>query len=115
MESQVHTINAENKILGRVASEAAVILRGKNSVSFKPYLSPTNKVKILNINRVKLSGNKLKGKTYQRYSGYPGGLKIIKFEDMFKRDPGGTFKKVVRGMLPNNKLRKKMLENLSVE
>lgn len=110
-----YEINAENRSLGRVASEVAVILRGKNSPDFQPNIVPKVKVKITNISKVRLTGNKMKEKTYKRYSGYPGGLKTIPFQKMFDKDPEKTFKKAVRGMLPANKLRKEMLKNLFVE
>ena len=110
-----YEINVGNKSLGRVASEIASILRGKNSVDFKPNIAPKVQVKILNLSKIKLTGNKMKEKNYKRYSGYPGGLKTISFESMFTKDPEETFRKVVRGMLPNNKLRKEMLKNLVFE
>ncbi|MFC1625398.1 50S ribosomal protein L13 [Patescibacteria group bacterium] len=109
------TIDVKNKILGRVASEVAAILRGKNSPDFKPNMAPKIKVKILNVDKIKLTGNKLKEKVYKRYSGYPGGQKIVSFESQFKKDPGKVFKKTVERMLPNNKLRKPMLKNLIFE
>lgn len=109
-----YTIDAKNRILGRIASEVAILLRGKNSPDFQPNKVADVKVKILNIEKVKLSGNKLKDKTYKRYSGYPGGLKTIPFETEFKKFPEKTFKKVVGGMLPKNRLRKEMLKNLYV-
>ena len=110
-----YEINAENRSLGRVATEAVLFLRGKNTPEFQPNIAPKVKVKVMNISKVKLTGNKLKEKSYKRYSGYPGGLKIVSFQKMFDRDPEETFKKVVRGMLPANRLRKEMLKNLTVE
>lgn len=110
-----HTIDAKNQSIGRVATQVAVILRGKNSPDFQPNITPKVKVKVVNISKVKLTGNKMKEKVYKTYSGYPGGQKTIPFEKIFARDPEKTFKKVVRGMLPANKLRKEMLKNLTVE
>lgn len=110
-----YTIDAENKSLGRVASQSALILRGKNSPDFKPNVVSDVKLKILNITEIKLTGNKMKEKTYKRYSGYPGGLKDVKFEVLFKKNPARLFRKVVEGMLPKNRLRKKMLKNLIIE
>ncbi|MBU1091433.1 50S ribosomal protein L13 [Patescibacteria group bacterium] len=110
-----YTIDVKNKALGRVASQVALILRGKNKADFKPNVVPKIRVKILNVSKIKLTGNKMKNKEYQRYSGYPGGLKTIPFQKMFESDPNKTFIKVVQGMLPKNKLNKKLLNNLSFE
>ncbi|MCF7835844.1 MAG: 50S ribosomal protein L13 [Candidatus Marinimicrobia bacterium] len=110
-----YTIDAKNKVLGRVASQVALILRGKNNASFKPNVVPDIRVKILNVSKVKITGNKMKDKNYQRYSGYPGGLKNIPFHKMFEKSPAKTFTKVVEGMLPKNKLNKKLISNMSFE
>ncbi len=110
-----YTIDAENRSLGRVASEAAVLLRGKNSPDFKPNAVPDVKVKILNLKKIKLTGNKMKEKTYKRYSGYPGGLKTIKYGEEFIKRPEKTFTKTVERMLPKNKLKKIFLKNLVFE
>ncbi len=110
-----YEIDAANRSIGRVATEVAIILRGKNTPAFQPNIAPEVKVKVTNISKVKLTGNKMREKTYKTYSGYPGGQKTIPFEKMFDKDPEKTFKKVVRGMLPANRLRKEMLKNLSVE
>jgi len=115
MNPETHTIDAKDRVLGRVATEVAVILRGKNSPNFEPNIAPKAKVKILNIDKIKLSGNKLEDKNYKSYSGYPGGQKTVLFKTMFDKDPEKTFKKVVKGMLPKNKLRKEILKNLTVE
>jgi len=110
-----YTIDVKNKVLGRIASHVALLLRGKNKASFKPNIIPQIHVKILNVSKVKLTGSKMKDKKYLRYSGYPGGLKTISFQKMFEDDPVKVFTKVVRGMLPKNKLNKKLLNNLSFE
>lgn len=111
----LYTIDVKDKVLGRVASEVASILRGKNSPEFKPHVAPNIKVKILNIKEIKLTGNKAKQKTYKRYSGYPGGLKILKFEKEFGKNPQKVFLKTVEGMLARTKIRKPMLKNLIFE
>jgi len=112
---KIHTIDAKNRPLGRVASETAVLLRGKNSADFQPNLAPKIQVKVLNVDKIKLTGNKFLTKEYQRYSGYPGGLKKIKFQKIFTQKPELVFKKAVEGMLPKNKLKKKFLQNLIFE
>lgn len=111
----LHTIDVKNKVLGRVASEVASILRGKNSPEFQPHIAPDVKVKILNVEEIKLTGNKVKQKTYKRYSGYPGGLKILKFEKEFEKNPQKIFQKAVEGMLARTRIRKQMLKNLIFE
>jgi large subunit ribosomal protein L13 len=108
-------LDAKNKSLGRVASETAILLRGKNLPDFKPNAVPQIKVKILNLSKIKLTGKKWDEKTYKRYSGYPGGLKIRSYQSLFEKDPEEAFRKTVRGMLPKNKLRKIMLRNLIFE
>lgn len=108
-------IDAKNRALGRVASKAAILLRGKDKPSFTPNKTPGVKVKIISIDKVKLSGNKLEQKTYSRYSGYPGGLKKIPMKKIYENKPEEIFKKAVWGMLPKNKLRKIFMKNLIFE
>ncbi|PIS13358.1 MAG: 50S ribosomal protein L13 [Candidatus Tagabacteria bacterium CG09_land_8_20_14_0_10_41_14] len=115
MKLEAYTIDAANKALGRVASEAAVILRGKNSPDFKPNVAPKNKVTIINASKVKMTGDKLKAKTYKRYSGYPGGLKEVSAQAIFEKNPKQFFRHTINGMLPKNKLRREMLKNLKIE
>ncbi len=114
-ECKEYKIDAENSSLGRVASEAALCLRGKRLTSFAPNIVSRVKVKILNCDKVKLTGSKMKQKTYRKYSGYPGNVKIISFELMFKKDPKKCMRKAVENMIPRNRLRKKILKNLSFE
>lgn len=110
--TKIYKIDAENRPVGRVASHTANILRGKNKPDFRPNVIPNIKVEITNVTKIKLTGNKMDQKNYVRYSGYPGGLKTIKFESLFTKDPQKTFRKIVEGMLPKNKLKKKLLKNL---
>lgn len=101
--------------MGRAASEAALILRGKNSASFEPNVVPKNRVKIINVTEAKFTGNKTKNKTYEKYSGYPGGLKTLTLKEFFKKNPQECFRKAVERMLPKNKLRKQLIKNLTFE
>lgn len=110
-----YTIDVKDKPLGRVASQAAIFLRGKNLTNFKPNVVPAVKVNITNLSEIKLTGNKFKDKTYQRYSGYPGGLKTETFKSAFGKNPKKVFIKAVENMLPKNRLRKEMLKNLMFE
>lgn len=110
-----YTIDAKNKILGRVASRAAAILRGKNEAGFAPNKLADVKVEIININKIKVSGGKMKQKEYKSYSGYPGSLKLTPMEKMARtKGKKYIFEKAVMGMLPKNKLRKQMMKNLII-
>ncbi len=111
-----HIIDATNKPLGRLASEIAMKLRGKDRPDFLPYVTPINKVVIVNSNNVKFTGQKSNQKIYTRHSGYPGGLKSItlgKLKD--KKGVSEIITKAVYGMLPANKLRPIMMKNLTIK
>jgi large subunit ribosomal protein L13 len=110
--TKIYKLDAEGRPIGRVASRAASILRGKNNPDFKPNVVPNVKVEVTNVTKVAFTGNKQEQKTFVRYSGYPSGLKTIKFDTLFSKDPQKAFRKVVEGMLPKNKLKKKLLKNL---
>lgn len=105
-------IDATNKSLGRLASEIATILQGKNKPDFKAYKAGDEIVEVENIDKIKITGKKLKQKIYYHYSGYPGGLKQITLEELLKKDPNLALKKAVWGMLPKNKLRKERIKKL---
>ena len=82
-----HTIDATDKILGRLATEVSVLLRGKNSAEFLPYVDSGNFVNVINIDKIKVSGNKESTKPYWRYTGYPGGIRKIIYKDLPSDDP----------------------------
>lgn len=109
------TIDVRGKSLGRAASEVAFNLRGKGRPDFVPHKVLPVKVKVKNVAQIKVTGKKMQNKKYKRFSGYPSGLKEIPMEKVFNKSPQEVFKKAVRGMLPNNKLRKDYLKNLSFE
>lgn len=111
---KIYKIDATDKKLGRLASEIASILRGKNRADFLPYKVSDNKVIVFNVAKIVVTGKKLKDKIYYRHSGYPGGIKEINFEDLFEKDPNEPLRKAIYGMLPKNKLRDKMLKNLKL-
>jgi len=115
MQREIHTIDATNKPLGRLAGKIAKLLRGKHKVQFLPYKDIGDIVIVKNVGKIKITGKKLKQKIYYRHSGYPGGLKKISMEELFKKDPAQVLKKAVWGMLPKNKLRKKMIKRLKIE
>ena len=109
-----HTFDADNQSLGRLATKVAIILRGKDQPSYTPNKAPTATVVVNNVSKLKFNSNKLATKTYYHYSGYPGGLKERSLEVMFKKQPEKVFRAAVYGMLPNNKLRAIMLNNLVI-
>lgn len=109
-----HLIDAKGKILGRIATEISKLLQGKHKVDYVPYLDNGDYVVVINASKVKVSGKKYLTKNYTRYSGYPGGLKIISFEKLMKDKPTEVIIHAVSGMLPKNKLREKRLKRLLV-
>lgn len=110
-----HVIDAANRKLGRVATEAAVILMGKNSPEFARNVAPNVEVHIINTSKADISEKKMKEKSYARFSGYPGGLKMTTLKRMTE-DKGYSeaFRKAVKGMLPHNKLQSKMMKHLTI-
>jgi large subunit ribosomal protein L13 len=115
MQRKTHTIDATDKSLGRLAAEIAKLLRGKHKPDFAPYRDMGDFVVVKNVEKIKITGKKLKQKVYYRHSGYPGGLKQIPMGRLFKENPGEVLKKAVWGMLPKNKLRKKMIKRLKFQ
>ena len=113
MPRETYTINAENKVLGRLAVEIVELLRGKNKPDFAPYKDEGGVVMIENINQLKVTGRKLKNKIYYHHSGYPGGLKEQTMQEIIdKKGMSEVLKRAVYGMLPKNKLRDKMIKRL---
>ncbi len=110
-----HKIDAENKTVGRLASQIAVILRGKNKPEFEPHIDIGDIVEVININKLKFTGKKLEQKKYFRYSGYPGGIKETEMSVLYKKNPALIFKRAVKQMLPDNKLREGMLKRLIIK
>ena len=115
MERKTHTIDADNKILGRLATQIAILLRGKHRPDFVPYKDMGDIVIIKNVKKIKLSKKKMEQKKYYRYSGYPGGLKETPLKVLFKKKPSEVLRKAVLGMLPKNKLRAKQIKHLKFE
>lgn len=114
IKREKHTIDASGKILGRLATEAATILMGKNKPAFVPYLDTGDFVVVTNAGKVKLSGKKMKNKIYTSHSGYPGGLKSETFEKIIVRKPEYVIEHAIKGMLPNSKLGRQMIKKLTV-
>ena len=109
-----HVIDARDKILGRLATEVAKLLMGKHKPVFCRHLDNGDFVDVINADKVRVTGNKLKQKLYYSHSGYPGGFKSISLEKMLQTKPARVLEHAVRGMLPNNRLRKGMLKKLNV-
>ncbi|KPL00469.1 MAG: 50S ribosomal protein L13 [candidate division Zixibacteria bacterium SM23_73_3] len=114
LERKWFVIDAQNKVLGRLATRVAGLLMGKGKPHFTPHLDVGDYVIIINADKVILSGKKQNTKTYHRYSGYPGGLKSVVFSKYLKEKPEELFTHAIRGMLPKNKLGRKMLSKLFV-
>ncbi len=111
-----YEIDATNKSLGRIATEAVVALRGKNQATFERHTAPTTKVLIKNASKLKVTGQKMTDKNYHHYSGYPGGMKVSRLEEVVtKHGFGEALKRAVYGMLPDNKLRNIAMKNLTVQ
>jgi len=107
-------IDAENEILGRMASSAAVLLRGKHKANFTPHVDCGDNVIVINAEKIKLTGDKWSAKTYIRHSGYPGGQKSLTAIEQMEKNPISMVEKAIKGMLPKNKLGAALYRNLYV-
>jgi large subunit ribosomal protein L13 len=114
LERKTHQIDATDKILGRLATQVAILLRGKNVPTYRPNVDAGANVEVINASKIKFSGKKLEQKEYIWHTNYPGGLKRKKVKDVFALDPGQVLKTAVMGMLPKNKLRSQMIKRLKV-
>lgn len=113
-ERNWYVVDAENKVLGRLASELARILRGKHKPQFTPHVDTGDYVIVVNAEKVNLTGNKLKGKVYYSHSGYPGGIKSVTAGDLKAKKPEDLIRFAVKGMLPKNRLGRKLFKKLKV-
>lgn len=107
-----HTIDAKGKTLGRLASEIAGILQGKNSPDYAPNKVSKDRVLVKNVDGITVTGNKMKSRIYYRHTGYMGHLKETTLEEAFKKDPKKVLRETVRHMLPKNFLNTPRLKNL---
>lgn len=107
-------IDAENEILGRLASKVAQLIRGKLKTDFTPHVDCGDNVIVINAEKIKLSGNKITDKVYVRHTGYPGGQRFSTPKELLKKNPRAIIEKAVKGMLPKNKLGNKLFTNLYV-
>jgi large subunit ribosomal protein L13 len=109
-----HVIDADDAVLGRVATEAATLLRGKHKPTFAPHVDTGDHVIVLNASKLRITERKATGKLYYRHSGYPGGLRSESLEHLLGRDPEKVVRLAVRGMLPKSRLGRRQLKKLRV-
>ncbi len=109
-----YIIDAAGKTLGRLATEAAMILRGKHKPIFTPHVDTGDHVIIINAEKIVLTGKKLQDKEYIRHTGYPGGLKVVNYETLMRTKPEFAVEHAIKGMLPHNKLGDNMYRKLKV-
>jgi large subunit ribosomal protein L13 len=114
VQKEWHIIDAEGKVLGRVAAEAAKLIRGKHKPQYTPYLDCGDHVIVINAAKAKVTGNKMVQKMYYRHSGYPGGLSEMNYGAMLERFPERAMSLAIKGMLPHNRLGRKLSTNFRV-
>lgn len=114
VEQKWYLVDARDQVLGRLAAQVSVLLRGKHKPQFTPHLDLGDHVIIINADKVKVTGRKANQKRYTRYSGYPGGLRSDDFNDLIQKYPDRIIKSAVRGMLPKNRLGRKIFKKLKV-
>ena len=107
-------VDAEGLILGRLATRIASILRGKDKPTYTPFFDNGDFIIVINANKIKLSGNKEEQKVYYRHSGWMGGIKETSYQKMMESHPDRILKAAVKGMLPKNKLNRKILKKLKI-
>lgn len=109
-----YVVDAEGKTLGRLATQVAIVLRGKHKPIFTPHVDTGDHVIVVNAEKVHLTGDKVRQKTYYRHSGYPGGLKSETVKDLLTRKPSVIVERAIKGMLPKTTLGKQMARKLNV-
>ena len=107
-------VDGANQTVGRMCAKIAAVLRGKNKAYYTPHVDCGDYIIVINADKVVFTGNKLEDKLYDTYSGYPGGLKQEKAESLLKRRPEAVVERAVKGMLPKNRLGRKMFKKLYV-
>ncbi len=114
IERKIHKIDVEGQAVGRVATQIALLLRGKNKPEFEPHIDAGDIVEVVNVDKFKFTGKKIEQKKYYKYSGYPGGLKETKLKDLNEKNPADILRRAVREMLPPVKFRNDMLKRLII-
>ncbi len=107
-------VDAENEVLGRLASKVAKLIRGKHKPNFTPHVDCGDNVVVINAEKIQLTGNKWSDKVYVRHTGYPGGQRTLTATEVFGKDPIRLVENAVKGMLPKNKLGRAIYKNLYV-
>lgn len=115
MNRKTHTIDATGKVLGRLSTEIAVLLRGKQKSDFVPYRDMGDFVIVKNVSKLKITGKKMEQKKYFHHSGFLGGVKEVPLKKIFETNPAEVLRKAVFGMLPKNKLRAEQIKRLKFE
>ena len=111
VERKWFLVNAEGKVLGRVAARVAAILRGKEKAIFAPHQEMGDYVVVINADKVAISGSKAQQKLYHHHTGYPGGLKTVNFDKLIQKHPCSPLELAIKGMLPKGPLGRKLLKN----
>lgn len=114
MNRKWYLVDADGQILGRLASQVATILRGKHKPIYAPHVDVGDHVIIVNAEKIRVTGKKAKTKKYFRHTGYPGGARFDSFVDLMQRHPERILEKAIKGMLPHNRLGRKMYKKLKV-
>ena len=114
VEHDWYVVDAEDKTLGRLASDIAMRLRGKHKPEYTPHVDTGDYIVVINCEKVRVTGNKAKDKTYYHHTGYPGGIKDISFEKLIEKAPERVLQKAVKGMLPKGPLGRAMFKKLKV-
>lgn len=114
IERKKHTINASGQSLGRLASSITILLSGKNKAAFQPNIDGGDYVFVENIHKIRISGKKALMKSYYHFSGYPGGIKEIKYHKLFSKNPKSVLERAIFQMLPDNRLRKNIMKRLII-
>ncbi|MBW8172347.1 50S ribosomal protein L13 [Ornithinimicrobium sp. Arc0846-15] len=109
-----HVIDAQDIVLGRLASQTAILLRGKHKTTYAPHMDMGDFVIIINADKVALTGSKLVQKNAYRHSGYPGGLRSTRYEELLEKHPTRAVEKAIRGMVPKNSLGRQQMSKLKV-
>ncbi len=114
LKRKYHLFDADGKILGRLATEIVKVLRGRDKADWAPHTDRGDFAVVINSDRIAVTGNKMEGKIYHRFSGYPGGITSVKLRDQLKKDSCKVVEAAVYGMLPKNKLRNPMRRRLLI-
>jgi large subunit ribosomal protein L13 len=114
VERRWYVVDAEGKTLGRLASEIAKVLRGKNKAQYTPHIDVGDFVVVVNAERISVTGRKAEQKVYRRHTGYPGGLREVSYEQMLARKPTEILRKAVYGMMPKTRLARQQFKKLKI-